>query len=160
MNKDALLRFAVGLGFAASAAAATAYVYGKRDFLFEWDWARVHGKFEETVEPRLVIAARDLAESKRPGEVCVAKALGKDEKFLFLAVGCGRFSPKTDTPLLAARVRYSGERVSALEIPQREAYPNSLRRVLPQEAFEKMRYGFPRKEILQAGLERMRERGL
>jgi hypothetical protein len=155
-----LVKLGVALVFALVAAGAAALVYGKRDFLFEWDWAKTHGTFEAGVPPALVASARDLAEAKHPGAACVAKGLGHDDKFVFLAVGCGRYPENGEAPLAAARARYSGEQASSLEIPSREAYPNSIRRIFPLRAFEALRAGFPKSEILQEGLARMREKGL
>ncbi|MGZ3734359.1 MAG: hypothetical protein ACXVB9_03715 [Bdellovibrionota bacterium] len=157
----------VGLIFALVAAATAGFVYQKRDIIFEWDWAPLHGALVESVPAQLSNAARDLAEAKNPGEACVAKSLGRDDRYLYMAIGCGVFRREDgnlkvqgDEALTAARLKYSGEQVQTLERPMREAYLNSLRRLIPLRVYEKMRYGFPRSEFLDAGVERMKSKNL
>ena len=84
-----------------------------------------------------------------------------------MAIGCGVFQgePKNakslgDEAPVPVRLRYSGDQVSHLEQPLREAYQNSLRRLFPLKVYEKMRFGFPKSEFLDAGLERMKAKNL
>lgn len=155
-------QFAVALGFAMIAGGLAGLLYEKRDSLFEWDWRRARGKLEARVPPALVIAAREWAEGRRKGEACVVNPLARDEVYLYAAVGCGKFrgaGVEGDAAPLAARFRARGDTVTGMERAPVGTYRNSVRRLFPQEVFEKMRYGFPHEEYLRAGQARMREMG-
>ena len=150
----------VALFLASMAGLASFYISENKDYIFDWSWYRPRGSYQNVIQPKLVSAARDFAEARHPGEACVAMPLGRDEFYLFLAIGCARYSEKSETNLLPARARYRGDEVVQLEIPPKETHPNSIRRIMPATAFEKMRYGFPHTEILEAGISRMREKGI
>lgn len=157
----------LALFFAGLSAGATYCVYSHRDFLFEWGWAKGQGKFSEAADEKLRIAARDFAEAKHPGRVCVDKWLGKDEKYVYMTIGCalfretlGEVRAEGDENFAPARLRYSGEKIESMEQPAPDAFTNSLHRIFPKEAADKMRGQQSRPEFYRRGLLRMAERGL
>ncbi len=157
-----LPQIAVGLVFALVAGSTAGLLYSSRDYLFEWSWAKTHGRFEETVPLELTVAVRDYAELRRPGEACVAKPFGKDDRYVFVSVGCGKFADagkaptEGDAAMVPSRFRYSGDRVSSWEEPEKGAFENSVRRLFPVAAYERIRYGVPHAEYWAAGAARMR----
>lgn len=168
MEHSQLSKLGVAIAFAAAAALMSSLLYGYRDEIFAWDWARSHGRFQATIPPELVTAARDLAESREHGAACVVAPLGRDDSFLFVQLGCGRFQGEPpnvreigEPEPTATRLRYRGSLVSDLERPAPDAYENSLRRLFPREAFERLRLsGMARSDYLGAGLARMKAKNL
>ena len=160
-------KITVALGFGCLSALLAGFVFQHRDSFFAWEWHRAHGKFEEKAEEKLELAARDFAESQRPGTVCVSKWLGKDEKFLYLAMGCARFREtlgevrfQGDGNFQPARFRYLGEKIEKMESPEAEAWENSLRRLFPKEAADKFRFSLSQPEFERRGIARMAELGM
>ncbi|HEY8280306.1 MAG TPA: hypothetical protein VIH99_11825 [Bdellovibrionota bacterium] len=147
-------KFAVASVFALIAFVSAAFVYEHRDFFFEWDWAKSRGDFVESVDPKLVAAARDFQEERTGDLACVAKAVGHDDKFVYLGIGC----VEKDGMFHAARVRHSDGHIVEIEQPKAGNYENGLRRIFPRPAFEKMRYGFSVREFQRLALARMAER--
>ncbi len=167
MIRDNLFKFCLASVCALLAAGAANFIYMKRDFIFERSWALPNGKFEEAAAPSFVNAARDFAEAGHPGQACVAKWLGKDDKYFYVAIGCATFSETLgkiqavgDANYFAARLGYSDGKITGMEQPGSAAPVNALRRILPRAAAEKMRYGFSPQEFMQSGLSRMAEKGL
>lgn len=160
-------RLAVALIFGAIAAGATAFVYNERDVIFAWNWASPSGKFQPEPDEALRLAARDFAEARSPGRACVDKWVGKDDKYIYLALGCARFEEKLgemkahdgDSGYLAARLRYSGSEVRSLEQPRVKAYENGLRRLFPKAAADRLR-AVSVSDYHRQGLARMAERGI
>jgi|GEM_PF-7067781 len=158
-------RLAVALAFAGVAALLTNTLYNERDRVFEWSWTKAHGKFDASPDEEHAKAARAFAEGKRPGQACVEKWLGKDEKYLYLALGCARFEETLgevkaldgDHNFLATRMRYSGDTVQSIEQPHPQAYQNSLRRLFPVEAAEKLRHSTSLPEFHSQGIARMEQ---
>ncbi len=163
--KNRAVRVAVALAFAAAAGLLTNIIYKERDRIIEWGWTRSSGAFDPSPDWDHLKAAITYAELKHPGQACVAKWLGKDEKFLYLALGCARFEESLgeikaldgDVNYLATRMRYSGPEAEGLEHPHPFAYQNSLRRLFPVEAAEKMRNMGSVPEFLSKGLARMEQ---
>ncbi len=131
----------------------------------EWNWAKVNGAFDATPDESRSRAARDFAEASHAGQACVEKWLGKDDKYLYLALGCARFEESLgeikahggDPNFLPTRMRYDGDRVLSMEQPKAKAYQNGLRRLFPVEAAEKLRNKSSLPEFHQLGLARMVE---
>lgn len=162
------VRLAVAMAFALVAAVVTALIYFERDLIFQWDWAKPHGRFQAEPDETLERLARDYAETQRPGAACVGKWLGKDEKFLYLALGCARFDEKMgklevegDTTYIPSRFRYSGQEIRSFEQPNknRNAYENGIRRIFPLPVYEKFR-SIGVSDFQRNGLKRMAERGI
>lgn len=124
------------------------------------------GKFDPAPHPALEAAAVAYAEQKRPGQACVAKWVGKDDKYAYLALGCARFEEtlgqvkiaQGDTNFLATRMRYSGDSVSSMEQPRLSSYDNGMRRLIPREVAEQLVNTRSQPEFLRLGLARMSQR--
>lgn len=165
-GKGMAMRLVVALLFGGLGAGATALIYTERDVLFQWGWARAAGRFQPEPDETLHRAARDYAEGQSPGRVCVSKWVGKDDKHVYLALGCARFEEKLgevqahggDSGYVAARFRYSGQEVRSFEQPRAKAYENGLRRLFPKEAADRMR-SVSLADFHRQGLARMAERG-
>lgn len=167
MHSEKAKRFGVALAAALVAFFATNYIYAERDSIFEWEWARPSGAFVSANDDPLRIAARDFAEARNPGQACVEKWLGRDEKYVYLALGCARFHEKLgevqaegQPNFIATRFRYGGSVVRSMEQPSMRAYQNGVRRLFPREAAEKLRNTSSLPEFLRRGLARMAERSL
>lgn len=166
LRPDNLTRLAVALVFGALAAGATGIIYSERDVLFHFDFARPAGRFQPEADLTLETAALAYAEAKAPGQACVEKWVGKDDKYVYLALGCARFEEKLgelravggDPGYFATRLRYSGTEILGLERPSSRAYENGLRRLFPKEAADRMR-GLSSSDFLRLGLARMAARG-
>ena len=164
--KKNLPQIAVGLVFALVVGGTVGLIFSRRDFVFEWGWANANGRLEDSAPAELVLAARNYAEEKRKGEACVAKSFGKDDKYLYVAIGCGKFADPHEAPvagdaaMVPSRFRYSGQRVSSWESPEKGAFENSEHRLFPVVAFERIRYGVPHAEYWSAGAARMKEKSL
>jgi hypothetical protein len=155
------MRLAVGVAFALAAAVLTNVVYKERDGIFEWSWAKARGKLEVEVSAQLAMSARDFAETKHPGTACVVKPVARDDRYLYAGVGCAMFkSTGESAPLEPTRLRLWGDSVSSLEEPDHANFENSVHRLFPPEVWEKLRYGFPKAQVLEAGLARMKEKSL
>ncbi len=158
-----LIRLAVAFAFAGAAMVATTLVYNERDQLVDWSWSKSHGKFDPAPNEPLAAAARDYAEKQHPGQACVSKWLGKDDKYLYLALGCARFEEtlgevkavEGDSNFLATRMRYSKDTIEGMEQPHPKAYQNGIRRLFPMEAAEKLRNTNSQPEFHSQGLARM-----
>lgn len=156
-------RLVVALVFAGAAMLVTSFLYNERDRIFEWSFTKAHGKFDPSPDEARAKAARDYAESRHPGQACVEKWLGKDDKYFYLALGCARFEETLgevkaedgDRNYVATRMRYSGDSLKSLEQPHPQAYQNSLRRIFPVEAAEKLRNTGSLPEFHREGLARM-----
>lgn len=147
-------RLAVAFVFALLAALAVGTVWQRRDEIFEHEWARPHGKLEGSASPALVASARDEAEAHEREKSCVAEALARDDRYLYLGLGCANFRvnpPVGDQNLRAARSRYSGDHAFDLERADERAYENSVRRLVPKEAYAKFWSGLAHSDYLAAG---------
>jgi hypothetical protein len=102
---------------------------------------------EDVVEPKLIEATRSFAEARAPGNACVVRPLGRDTKYLFMAIGCAVFAEVEgkihlvtgDSTLQPTRLRFSGDQVSSWEQPDSRARENSLWRA--QARIPPGRYG-------------------
>jgi hypothetical protein len=142
------LRLSLALTFALVAAAAAGLVYLNRDFLFEWQRVKAVGKFTAEEDPILSAAALQFAQEKiaRPGASCVGQWIGKDERFLYMTVGCARIEEKLgevvtigDANFHPTRFRHDGRDIENWEQPNEEEYANSMRRLFPKEAVERLK---------------------
>lgn len=142
------LRLGLALLFALLAAGATALFYLNRDFLVEWQRVKTAGSFTAAEDPKLGAAALAFAQAKiaRPGEACVGQWVGRDEKYLYMAVGCARLEDKMgeltasgDSNFHPTRFRYEGGEIENWEQPNQEEYANSMRRLFPKEAQDLLR---------------------
>jgi hypothetical protein len=167
MNTQTRLRLAFASLCSLLAMAASAWIYFQRDSLIEWKWAEAHGQFVTTPDAELRVAARDYAEAGHPGQVCIEKWLGKDERFIYLGLGCATFRRHLgelhvvgDPNFRPTRLRYSGDKVSELEQPRPEAFTNGLRRLFPQQAAQRLKAEISQQEYQARGYARMEERGM
>ena len=137
------LTLALLLALIASGLAALAYL--NRDFFFEWQRVGAIGKFSSQLNPGLMGAALSFANEKmaRPGETCVGEWLGKDDRYLYMTVGCARFEEKAgkietsgDANFHPTRFRRSGEEITNWEQPNEAEFDNSMRRLFPREAMQ------------------------
>jgi hypothetical protein len=137
------LRLGLAFLFALLAAGLAALGYLNRDFLFEWQRVKAVGEFSAAEDPGLSAAALAFAQAKiaRPGESCVHQWVGRDEKYLYLTVGCARLEEKMgevstngDANFHPTRFRYDGDEIENWEQPNEEEYANSMRRLFPKEA--------------------------
>jgi len=167
-KQNVLQRLVVALVFALIATLITYFFYKERDQIFEWSWTKAHGSFDSSPNEKLGIAALAFAESENPGKACVGKWLGKDDRYLYLALGCARFEEKLgevkalggDSNFVATRLRFYGEKVLSMERPQAKSYQNGLRRLFPREAAEKLRFLHSAPDFYRLGMARMMERHL
>jgi hypothetical protein len=142
-------KFCVAFVFALLAAVVAGAVYRNRDLIFSYDWARAHGNLQSAVSPALLASARDVAEAQYPGEACVVEGLGRDDRYFYAGLGC-RKGVEGDHDLSAARFRYTGDRAFDLERATPEAYGNSVHRLFPRAAYEKLWSGLAHSEYLSA----------
>lgn len=142
------LRLGLALLFALIAAGASALFYLNRDFLVEWKRVKPVGEFETAQDPKLAAAALAFAESKmaRPGENCVGQWVGRDEKYLYMAVGCAKLEERMgelhtsgDANFHPTRFLYDGDEIENWEQPDQQEYGNSMRRLFPKEAQDLVR---------------------
>lgn len=142
------LRLGLALLFALLAAGATALFYLNRDFLVEWKRVKAVGGFTATEDPKLFASAIAFAQEKmaRPGETCVGQWVGRDEKFLYMALGCakleerfGKYGTSGDSNFHPTRLRYDDGEIKSWEQPNQEEYSNSMRRLFPKEAQDLLR---------------------
>ena len=148
------------------AMASSSYLYLNRDYFLSFGWERAHGELVLVEEKDLLRAARDYAEAGLVDQVCVERWLGRDDRYLYLALGCGAFRQylgavhvSGDLEFRPTRLRYSGSKVSDLEQPLPGAFENGLRRLFPQRAAQRFRELASSREYRERGLARMEEKG-
>jgi hypothetical protein len=136
------------------------------DSFVEWNWATSRGQYSEAENITLSVAAVKYAEEGKPGKVCVEKWLGRDDCYLYLALGCAAFRTHLgevevdgDPNYLPTRLRVHGSEVGDLEQPSAPSFANGLRRLFPQIAAMRFRQAANYAEYRQRGLERMEIRG-
>lgn len=142
------MRVGLAFLFAFIAAGATALFYLNRDVLVEWKRVKAAGTFSAAEDPKLRAAALAFAQEKiaRPGETCVDQWVGRDERFIYMAVGCAKLEEKMgelttsgDSNFHPTRFRYDGSDIENWEQPNQEEYGNSMRRLFPKEAQDLLR---------------------
>jgi hypothetical protein len=142
------LRLGLALLFALLAAGGTALFYLNRDLLVEWKRVKPVGAFTSAEDPKLAAAALAFAQEKmaRPGEDCVGQWVARDEKYLYMAVGCaklkeemGELTTSGDANFHPTRFRYDGDEIENWEQPDQQEYGNSMRRLFPKEAQDLLR---------------------
>ena len=136
------LRLAIATGFALLGAGATAVIFHYRDFVVAYDWRDDQG-FTTKEDPVLRSAALAFVAKQRPGETCVEEWIGRDDRYVYLTVGCGSFDAEGvkagDANFRPARFRYDGGEISAFEQPMPGSGENGLRRLFPKAAWEPVR---------------------
>lgn len=152
-------RISLVLALVAAVSAGSAYL--KRDAIFTWRWQELRGEWHPEPSAELAQKAIDFAETKNPGAACVGRWIGRDDTYLYLALGCGRFTERLgavvadgDQNFLAARFRYEEKEVTGLERNTEGQFRNSLRRLFPKVAGEKMLLLRDRDLYLKSGYER------
>lgn len=142
------LRLGLALLFAVLAAGGAALFYLNRDLLVEWKRVRPAGEFKAAEDAKLAAAALAFAQEKmaRSGEDCVGQWVGRDDKYLYMAVGCakleekmGELSTSGDSNFHPTRFRYDGGEIENWEQPDQQEYANSMRRLFPKEAQDLLR---------------------
>lgn len=137
------LRLGLALLFALLASGATALFYLNRDLLVEWKRVKPAGTLITVEDPKLRAAAIEFAQAKmaRPGETCVGVWAARDEKYLYMGVGCAKLEEKMgelttsgDSNFHPTRFRYDDDEIKNWEQPDQEEYGNSMRRLFPKEA--------------------------
>jgi hypothetical protein len=154
---------AVAFVFALVAAIAVGFVQAGRDIIFEHDWARAHGKLEAGASPALMDSARDEAEKRHHGKSCVAEGLARDDRYLYVGLGCADFHsnpPVGDQDLRAARFRYSGDRAFDMERSDERAYENSVHRLFPKEVYARIWSGLAHSDYFRSGQARAGAAGI
>jgi len=133
--------FALSLALVVGVSAGAVYFF--RDSFFEWQWRKPAGVFTEQEDPKLRQAALEFVQKKitEPGEVCVDQWVGKDERFIYMAVGCALFAEKLgqveakgDQNFIATRFRYDGEEIETIEQIGNGDFKNAIRRLYPKAA--------------------------
>ncbi|RZA06622.1 MAG: hypothetical protein EOP11_09845 [Proteobacteria bacterium] len=123
----------------------TFLVKTNRDFLFENRWHEPYGKFETAEDRGLFEAALASASSEMRGTTCVGEWIGKDERYLYAAIGCGNFKREGDKISVTGdqnyrplRMEIRGIEVKGTEVVDSTAFENSLRRLYPRVAADRV----------------------
>lgn len=133
--------FALSLALVVGVSAGAVYFF--RDSFFEWQWRKPVGAFTEQEDPKLRQAALEFAQKNLAalGETCVDQWVGKDERFIYMAVGCAKFAEKLgqveaegDENFIATRFRYDGEEIEAIDQIGGGEFKNAIRRLYPKAA--------------------------
>ena len=121
----------------------TALLYLNRDELFDWQRVKAVGVFQPAEDPALRAAAVAYADKliAHRDQVCVDQWVGKDDRYVYLALGCARFEEAAgaiqtsgDRNFHPTRLRYWGTNILSWEQPDESEYRNSMRRLFPREA--------------------------
>jgi hypothetical protein len=133
---------ALGLAVAVGSAAGVFYLF--RDRVVDVGPARVHGTFRAEQNTPLFAAASAYAEKKikQPGQACVSRWLGTDDRYVYLAFGCARFLVQFgqahaygDQGFRALRIhRWWGSRLFGLDQVNTDRFYTSLRELFPPPA--------------------------
>lgn len=123
------------------AGAVTFFFQYNRDVIFENRWHESHGNFDPKEDKALFDSALVFAEGEMRGATCVAEWIGKDERYAYLTLGCGRFRREGakilvtgDQNYIPVRMRIGGAEVTSAERADLNALENSVRRLFPREA--------------------------
>lgn len=136
-------RFLFAFTFALLAGGIAAVAYLNRDLVFEWQRVKAVGEFTAAPALELEAAAIQFAEKKiaRSGQVCVGQWVGRDEKYVYMTVGCAKFfqelgetKAEGDQNFLPTRFRYDEKEIEHWEQPNLDQFANSMRRLFPKEA--------------------------
>lgn len=144
------MKQSVRIGTAATlallAAGATFLLQNNRDLFFLNEWREPSGVYTKEEVPALAKAALDIASQLHTGATCVQRWAGRDETYIYLALGCGRFREESgkifvegDANFRPTRLRYSDTEVWNLEQVDDRNFENSLRRLFPRPAGDRVR---------------------
>jgi hypothetical protein len=167
--KTKIIHLSVALLLAVSAAGFTGFVITYRDTLFEWQWTKFSGQFSKESDAELRAAALRYYQEKqaKPGQVCVEQWAGRDERYLYMAVGCAKFQERLgvietegDNNFIPTRFRYDGKEVNHFEQPDFSEFENSIKKMFPREAYHLVAVLLNQEQFQRRGLELAREKGL
>jgi hypothetical protein len=139
LNKK-LLSFLVAITLAIAAGTCAGGIFLYRDYFFS-SAMEPAGKLELGSNDALFVKAQVYAQKKlgTPGSVCVSRWLGKDNRFVYLAFGCAKFTLQYgewhafgDPGFRALRLRHLwGKVFFGLDEGDPEDMGQSLRRLYP-----------------------------
>jgi len=123
----------------------TFVLQANRDLLFENRWHDSVGPFVPTADPRLLQQAIGAAEAEMRGATCVGNWIGKDERYAYVAVGCGAFRAEGakiqvtgDQNFRPVRFERNGAELKNPEGVDAKNFENSLKRIFPRVAADRL----------------------
>lgn len=78
-------------------------IYGYRDIVFRWDFAKPVGAYEFEDKNGLSPLVNDFMESQFPGKTCVNHWFGNDDRYIYVDVVCGTFLPQENGDIFLDR---------------------------------------------------------
>lgn len=130
---------------ALAAGGFTFLLQSNRDFLFENRWHEPYGTFDPREDKNFLSAALALAQEEMRGTTCVGNWIGKDERYVYLTIGCGIFrqegakiTVRGDQNFRPVRMRINGFELRGAEAADPASFENSVRRLFPRVAAERI----------------------
>lgn len=158
--KTKILHLSVALALAVLAGGIVGLISYNRDALFEWQWVKFQGAFSPQENLELRAAARKLYQEKmaRPGQVCVDQWIGKDDRYLYMAIGCAKFEERLgavetsgDSNYIPTRFRYDGKDIEHFQQPDLSEFENSIKKLFPREAYHLLAVRLNEEQYRQSG---------
>lgn len=162
------MKQSVRIGTAATlaliAAGATFLIQNNRDLFFLNEWREPSGTFTKEEVPALAKGALGVASQLHTGATCVQRWAGRDDTYIYLALGCGRFREENgkivvegDQSFKPTRLRYDTTEVWQLEQVDERNFENSLRRLFPRPAGDRVRVLLDSDTYKKMGLAKTKE---
>jgi hypothetical protein len=156
-------RFIVAIAFATVGFVLTFLLVNYRDLFFEREFVATIGTFHQEVDPKLMNSAGEFIKNRlaRPNEVCVTEWIGKDEKYVYMGIGCAEFSESLgkisatgDQNYHATRLRYDGNEIEHYEQPDQRNIRYSIRSLFPKQVYQWFRIQTNSEKFLKKGWEK------
>lgn len=155
-------RFLVGIVFASVAFGVSFFFLLKRDIFLERSWFEGVGRFIEVDESGWKTKAEKYFQDRHPDlGVCVSEWLGRDERYIYLGLGCGKFqqhlgeiSVDGQQTFYPTRIELDGESFTDIDQVETTKDSGAVRSLLPKKAFDMYRWKSHRDKFLKLGWEK------
>jgi hypothetical protein len=142
------------------AGALTFVMQQNRDFLFESRWHEPDGQFDAREDKTLMEEALKVAQEEMRGTTCVGEWVGKDERYVYVTMGCGIFKQEGNKIVVSGgdrnyrpvRLERNGFELRRAEVVDSANFLNSVRRLFPKVAADML--------AVRMNAELYKERGL
>ncbi len=155
-------RFLVGIAFALVAFGISFSFLLNKDLFIERSWFEGAGKFIEMDDSGWRTKAEKYFQENHPDlGVCVSEWLGRDERYVYLGLGCGKFQQHLGEITVEGQqifypTRFEMDGESFTDVDQVESTKDSgaVRSLLPKRAFDMYRWKSHRDKFLKLGWEK------
>lgn len=155
-------RFLVGGIFGLVAFALSFVFLLNKDLFFDRAWFEGEGSFIEMDDAGWRAKAEKYVQEAQPERgICVSEWLGRDQKYLYLAIGCGKFqqnlgeiSVEGQQNFYPTRIEFEGETLAQIDQVETTKDNGAVRSLFPKRAFDMYRWKSHRDRFLKMGWEK------